>query len=369
MSMSEESAGRCATLIRKMKKAGLSACLITKPENIHYICGFCGEDSWLVLGRKCRVLITDSRFTEEAGRSAPDFDVHLRRGGIAAETAEILKKVGGRIGFEANHLTVSAHEVLTPKRSKRYQLVAQTGLIEEMRLIKDAGEIAAIRRAISAAEDGLKIALSRTKKGASEAEFAATLDYWMREQGATGAAFPTIVAGEPLSSLPHATPTDARLYVSSTLLVDWGARVGYYNSDLTRVVAWGKVTPRIARIWGVVKAAQREALRTIRAGVSAVRVDAAARRVISQAGFGEFFGHGLGHGVGLEIHEGPTLSPRSKVRLKAGMVVTVEPGIYLPGIGGVRLEDMVLVTARGAEILTTVSRDPHVLGALSRLGK
>ncbi len=186
----------------------------------------------------------------------------------------------------------------------------------------------------------------------------------MRQGGAEGAGFPTIVACEPLSSLPHAKPTGAMACGSSTLLVDWGARVERYNSDLTRVVAWGKVSARLARIWKVCKAAQKAALGSIKAGVSASTVDAAARRVIADAGFGEFFGHGLGHGVGLEVHEGPGLGPRSHTRLAAGMVVTVEPGIYLPGEGGVRLEDMVLVTPRGGEVLTTLSRDPRALAAL-----
>lgn len=358
---------RCAALMRAVRRSGCDCLLVTKPENVYYLSGFTGEDSWLVVGKGRRLLVTDSRFTEEAALTAPGSEVHVRKGGMAAETADLLKDFGARIGFEAAHLTVAAKDALSAPKA-RFRLVSTSGLVEGLRLIKDASEIAAIRKAVAAAEKALRQTLAETRRGTTEAGFAARLEYAMREEGAESAAFPSIVAGEPLSSLPHAKPTRALLSVSSTMLVDWGARVERYNSDLTRVAAWGKVTPRIARIWRVAKAAQKDALRSIKAGVLTASVDAVARRVIADAGFGGFFGHGLGHGVGLEVHEGPVLSPRGKSRLKAGMVVTVEPGIYLPGEGGVRLEDMVLVTRRGAELLTTVSRDPRALGALARIG-
>jgi Xaa-Pro aminopeptidase len=365
--MAEAFDKRCSSLMKKARAAGCDAILVTKPENVVYLSGFTGEDSWLVVGRGRRLLVTDSRFTEEAALSAPGTEVYTRNGGMASETTGLLKRFGKRIGFESSNLSVAQRDALSPKKSP-FRLLPTSGLVEDLRLVKDASEIATIRQAVRAAEVAFRMTLPHIGRRTTESDFAAALEYEMRLQGASGAAFPTIVAGEPLSSLPHAKPTRAMLSVSSTMLVDWGARVARYNSDLTRVAAWGKVTPRIARIWGVVKAAQRQAIQSIKAGVSAASVDAVARRVIADAGFGEFFGHGLGHGVGLEVHEGPSLSPRSKSRLKAGMVVTVEPGIYLPGEGGVRLEDMVLVTGTGVELLTTVSRDPRALGVLARLG-
>lgn len=361
--MQERFEKRCAALMRKARCKGADATLISKPENVYYLSGFTGEDSWLLVGRKRRLIVTDSRFTEEAAKSAPGVEVFARKGGIAAETAGLLKGFGEHVAFEAGDMTFETHRVLSAKRPRSVKLTPVTGLVEELRIFKDAFEIAAIRKAIAVAETAFRATLEDVDGRTSEADFAGALEYAMRREGAEAAGFPSIVAGEPLSSLPHAKPGAMRVLDSPTLLVDWGARLGRYNSDLTRVVTWGKVSARLTRIWKVCKAAQKAALGSIKAGVRASTVDAAARRVIADAGFGEFFGHGLGHGVGLEVHEGPGLSPRSNARLAAGMVVTVEPGIYLPGEGGVRLEDMVLVTPGGAQVLTTISRDPRALGS------
>ena len=359
--MKEPYVRRCRRLMRLVARKGAGAFLVTKAENVRYLSGFTGEDSWLVLAPRRRILIADSRFTEEAALSSPGWEVVKRKGGMAAEAAGVLRHIRAKAAFEAANVTVETHKALLRRLGRRRRLVATGGLVESLRTLKDEAEIAYIRKAIAAAERGFKAALGGLRKGADESSFAADLERAMRMEGADGAAFPTIAACEPKSSLPHAKPGHKRLSESGTLLVDWGARVGGYNSDLTRVIAWGKVTPDIRRMWGVVRAAQAAALRIVRPGVPAARVDAAARKVISQAGFGKCFGHGLGHGVGLEVHEGPTLSPKSKAILKAGMVVTIEPGIYLPGVGGVRVEDMVLVTRRGAEVLTHVSREGRVL--------
>ena len=358
-----------ALLRRARAAAGAEAVLVTSPENVRYLSGFTGEDSWLVVAPGRRMLITDTRFEEEAEKSCPTSAVHIRTGPMTDETAAILRWLGKKCAYESDNLTVSQRDSLVKAvgggRTKgRGRLVGAVGLVESLRIVKDASEIKAIALAVRIAQRAFRRALAESDPDDSESAFAAALEYLMRSEGAQGAAFPTIVATEPASSLPHAKPSRRKLGASPTVLVDWGARVAGYNSDLTRVIARGKVSPRMAHIYRVAWAAQKAAIKAVKPGVTAARVDGVARKVIADAGFGEFFGHGLGHGVGLQVHEGPTLSRRSSMRLRSGMVVTVEPGIYLPGEGGVRVEDMVLVTGRGAKLLTHVSRDPGRLGGL-----
>ncbi len=356
---------RTSALLKRARRAGCEAFLVTAPADVRYLSGFTGEDSWLLVAPRRRLLITDSRFAEEAGKTCPGWRVHLRKGSISQEAAGIVKSLGLRAGFEARDLTVAAHEALQKHLRGGKGLVPTEGLVAALRIVKDASEVAAIRRAAWVAERAFRRALREVRHDWTENVFAAALEYFMRLEGAEGAAFPTIAACEPASSFPHARPSQARIFNSSTLLVDWGAKVHGYNSDLTRVAAWGKVTPRISRIRKVVRAAQKAAFDVIKPGVAVAGVDAAARKVISDAGYGEFFGHGLGHGVGLEVHEGPALSPYARGRLAAGMVVTVEPGIYIPGVGGVRIEDMVLVAPCGAKLLTHISREPGILGKMA----
>lgn len=364
--MTDRYGARCTSLLKAVRRLKAAAALVTKPENVFYLSGFTGEDSWLIVAPRRRILVTDSRFTEEARLTGRGCEAFIRKAGMAAETAGLLRKLRLPTTFEESHLSVEIHRHLAANVSGRVRLVPSSGLVESLRLIKDAREVAAIALAVAAAERGFKRALAESGPKDSEERFAALLDHQMRLRGAQGSAFPTIAAFEPKSSLPHAKPGSKRFCDSSTLLVDWGACVDRYNSDLTRVLWWGKVPPRISRMWHVARAAQKAALSVIRPGISARRVDLAARKVIADAGFGEFFGHGLGHGVGLEVHEGPTVSPRFVTRLKEGMVFTVEPGIYLPGVGGVRVEDMVLVTRTGAKVLTGVSREPSALGRLAQ---
>lgn len=361
--MAESHDRRCRAALKSARKAGCGALLVTKPVNVRYLSGFPGEDSWALVAPSGRILVTDSRFAEEAGRSCPRWSLHLRKGSIAEETADIIAGMGLAAGFEAEHLPVAVFEKMSERLAGRADFRPTRGIVEALRCIKDECEVRAIRQSAAVAVRAFGRALLDANVEDSENDFAAALEYHMRLEGASGAAFPTIVAREPNSSLPHARPSSDRLCDAPSFLVDWGARLGGYNSDLTRLVAPGKVSPRIKRIWKAVTEARKAALNRIRAGVKASSVDAAARKVIADAGFAEFFGHGLGHGVGLEVHEQPVLSPRAAGRLRTGMVVTVEPGIYLPGEGGVRLEDTVLVTDRGAKILTRLGRDP---GRLAR---
>ncbi|MHC4711705.1 MAG: M24 family metallopeptidase [Planctomycetota bacterium] len=366
--MSDVFARRCARLLRAARRlAHCRAVLVSKRENVRYLTGFTGEDSWLIISPRRRTLLTDSRFAEEAGKTCPEVQAHVRKGPLVEEAAGLIRSTGLRAAFEADELSFNAARRLKRKFRTRKPVPA-AGLVEALRLVKDDTEIASIRGAIRTAEKALRLALGDTGRDTSEKTFAAALEYQMRLQGAEGAAFETIAAREPNSSLPHAKPTGGALFGAPTFLVDWGARAGGYNSDLTRVIATGKVGPRIRAVHKVVRAAQKAAIRAIKAGVSARKVDGAARRVIAQAGYGEFFGHGTGHGLGLAVHEGPVLSPRAGGRLRGGMIVTVEPGVYLPGEGGVRIEDVVLVTTRGGRVLTSLTRDPASLGALIPYG-
>jgi Xaa-Pro aminopeptidase len=231
-----------------------------------------------------------------------------------------------------------------------------SGLVEQLREIKDAAEIAQLRQAIWYAEKAFGVLRASLTPEKSEKRVADELEYQMRLFGAKGYSFPSIVAAGARAALPHATPTDRPIGESDLLLVDWGASGALYKSDLTRVLVTGKISPKLERVYRVVLKAQQQAIAAIRPGAVAQDVDRVAREAIDRAGFGRYFGHGLGHGLGLEVHEAPRLTARNTAVLKPGMVVTVEPGIYLPGWGGVRIEDDVLVTRSGCEVLTQVPK-------------
>jgi Xaa-Pro aminopeptidase len=268
----------------------------------------------------------------------------------------VLKAAGlGRLGIEAEAMTIALRDEIAAALPK-LELVATTGLIAELRQIKDRAEIVAIRQAIDYAEQALAIVRDDLRPEKTEKQVAAELETAMRKLGAKGCSFPSIVAVGSRAALPHAQPTDREIGSADLVLIDWGADGGLYKSDLTRVLVTGRISPKLQRVYGVVLRAQLRAIAAIRPGVEARAVDHRARQTIREAGFGRYFGHGLGHGVGLQVHEAPRLAANSKVVLKPGMVVTVEPGIYLPGWGGVRIEDDVLVTSTGHEVLTRVGK-------------
>jgi len=237
------------------------------------------------------------------------------------------------------------------------ELIATTGLVEELRMVKDKDEITRMRHAIAIAEKAFAVIRASLVPEQTEKEVADQLVHQMRLFGATDCAFPSIVGVGSNAALPHAIPGSRRISESSILLIDWGACEGWYNSDLTRVLVTGKIPPKLKRIYGLVKKAQEAAIAAIRHGVTCDKVDHAARSVITKARHGKHFGHGLGHGLGLEVHESPRMGGKEKMKLKAGMVVTVEPGVYLPGWGGVRLEDDVLVTRTGHEVLSSITKE------------
>ena len=331
-------------LVQAIRKAGLSALLVTNPKNVSYLTGFTGDDSYLLIGPDATQIFSDSRFETQLRDECPAIQAEVR----TARTTM------------ARSMTVDVRDSLVEKLSP-LQLVSQTGLVEELRQIKDPEEIEELRLAVDQAQRGYALMKSLLLPSMTERQAAHELEHGMRRFGALKAAFEPIIAVGDHAALPHYRAGLRRFDESPFVLCDWGAvSPRGYHSDLTRVWGTGKVPPKLLRIYGVVLNAQQAAIAAIRPGVKCQDVDAVARKVIDQAGYSKYFGHGLGHGIGLDIHEGPRLSPISTDELKPGMVVTVEPGIYLPGLGGVRIEDDILVTRDGCEVLTSV---PHELEA------
>ncbi|MFP3937608.1 MAG: aminopeptidase P family protein [Phycisphaerae bacterium] len=332
-----------------------SALLISRPVDVSYLSGFGGDDSVLLVAREWSVLVTDGRYAEQAEAECPGVEVYVRRQGLPAAAADALqgRKVR-RLVVQSDHLTLRLREQLKSHLGRR-RIVPAANVTAKLREAKDDAEVRAVRRACGVAEEAFHEITAGGAKGLvgrTEREVAAALDYRMRLAGADRSAFETIVAAGANGSRPHHRPADRRIGKDEAVLIDWGAVVDGYCSDLTRVVFTGRIPPKLAEVYEVVQRAQEAAVAAIRPGVACKTPDRAARDVIERAGYGPRFIHGLGHGLGREVHEAPTLSPRAVRRLRKGMVMTVEPGIYLPGIGGVRIEDDVLVTPRGRRKLS-----------------
>ncbi|MEW6357454.1 MAG: Xaa-Pro peptidase family protein [Planctomycetota bacterium] len=339
----------------------LDALIVSNVNNVRYLSGFTGDDSILFVAEGETVLVTDSRYTEQAGKEAGPHGVEVveRKKSLVEALGVLVKsKRLKKVGFESGSTTVDFHKRLSD--SLKGATLHPTGrLVERLREIKDASEITTIRQAIRAAEEGLRAALPSIRPGVAETDIAAEIEHQMRKRGADAGAFPIIVAGGERASLPHARPTGRRIRAGEAVLIDWGARLEFYNSDLTRVFFLGTIPPVWKRRYEIVLRAQSAALKVIRKGVMTKTVDRAARNVFKARRLAKRFGHGVGHGVGLEVHEAPGLNRSSESKLKPGMIFTVEPGIYFPDWGGIRIEDMVLITKRGAEVLTRFEKHPN----------
>jgi Xaa-Pro aminopeptidase len=345
---------RVARLRRVMARRKLDGYLVQNRMDQFWLTGFTGEDGFVLVTARQVVLLTDGRFDECAEIECPWARKVLRKVRTPARTAQELRKYRlKRVGFDPGHLTVAEHTGLR-KAARGIRLVAIPGAILDERLCKDAGEVAAIREAIRVAEQAFSKVVKWIRPGVTEAAISARLTYEMQKLGAQEVAFPSIVAVGPNASLPHYEPGDGVVTRDQGILIDWGARVGWYVSDLTRMVWPGRVPPLMAKIQRIVREAHDRAIDFVRPGVTAHAVDRVARRVIEKAGYGPRFGHALGHGMGLDCHEAPRVGKGTETVLKPGMVITIEPGIYLPGKGGVRLEDDVLVTETGHEVLTSL---------------
>lgn len=353
-------AARRRRAVRKLRAAKVDAMLVTKAVDVGYLTGFTGEDSSVLIGSGWACLVTDGRFTEQVAKDCPDIECRVRTGPMEAALAGALKgRRVRKLGFEPRHMTVKRRNDLAGKIGGR-KLVEVSKVVSALREVKDDGELRIVRRAIRIAEKAFKELCGLGPKGwvgRTERDLAAELVYRMRRAGADGPSFPTILAAGAHGSFPHYSPDLTRVKADQAVLIDWGARAGGYCSDLTRVVFTGTIPAKLREVYEVVRRAQQAGIAAIRPGVGCKAVDAAAREVIVKAGYGEQFGHGLGHGLGREVHEAPGLGKQSKARLKSGTVVTVEPGIYLPGFGGVRIEDDVLVTAGPARRLSSLPRD------------
>ena len=351
---------RRSGLLRAFKNIGIDGLMISGESNVRYLTGFTGDSSWLYLSKTARVLISDSRYTTQIANECSGLDVDIRdaRKPMSVAAAEVVKQSKTRrLGFEADHLTVTQHTALQG-RIESAELVSTSGLTERLREIKDKWELTQIREAIYQAERGIGVVRSSLRPDQTERDIRYTLEAAMRSFGATGPGFEPIVGVGPTGALPHAHAGDLTVSESPMLLIDWGAETrSGYRSDLTRVFVTGRVTKQMRTVYDTVLKAQQKAIAAIKPGATCKAVDSIARKVIANAGFEKFFGHGLGHGFGLDIHESVRMSPISEQVLEPGMVVTVEPGIYLPGKFGVRIEDDILVTNTGHEVLTSVPRE------------
>jgi Xaa-Pro aminopeptidase len=357
---------RLATLrqgLRSVAPAPCDAAWVTQPENRRYLSGFKADDTHfpessgsLLIGGSRSVLITDSRYTLEAQKEAPDFEIEIQKQDLAEAMPPWVQEMGVQsLGFEEDYVTWNLHRKLEQRLkalSPGTHLTPMNGLVETMREVKGPGEIQALEVAADLISRVLDEVMLGLRPGKTEKEVAWEIEGLVREGGAEGVSFPPIVASGPNGALPHAVPTDRRLREGEPIILDMGARVDGYCSDMTRTIFIGEPSPWFKIIYKTVRQAQLAALREIRPLAESAHVDAQARDLIRDAGFGDYFGHGLGHGVGLAVHEAPRIGPRRPVQLRKGMVFTVEPGIYLPGKGGVRLEEMVLVEDAEARILT-----------------
>lgn len=350
---------RREALRARLTEKKLGALLVVHPTNVAYLTGFTGDSSYLLIGRDRDLILSDGRFTTQIEQECPGLEAHIRPTSQSMNQAvvAVVEKLGVRkLGFEASHLSVADWDFLK-RELALCDLIADDGRVEALRCVKDDAEITAIREAIDQAQSAFLKLRGELARGQTEKTAADRLEALLREFGATGSSFPPIVAVGRRAALPHARPTtETRIGDDDFVLLDWGADGRQYKSDLTRMVVTGKVTPEFAKVYRTVLTAQERAIAAIRPGAKCQDVDAEARSYIEQAGFGRFFEHGLGHGIGMDIHEGPRLRKESATILEPGMVVTVEPGIYLPEWGGVRIEDDILVTPDGREVLSNLPK-------------
>jgi Xaa-Pro aminopeptidase len=363
--MSTQTTTRADRLADLVAERGLDALLVTGIINVRWLTGFTGSSALALVGAGpdgVRIFLTDFRYLTQAAEQVPE--------AWAKDIAqELLPAVGERLpegdalrlGFDDAALSVRDHAKLAKSVREGVELVAAGGAVEELRAIKDETELQAIRAAARLADTALEEVLERGLAGRTERDVAFDLELTMRRLGAQAVSFPPIVAGGAHGALPHAEPRDVAIEPGQLVVVDWGAQLDGYASDCTRTFATGALDPRDAEAYELVRHAQEEALAALRPGLTGREVDAVARVIIDAAGHAEHFGHGLGHGVGLEVHEGPRLSKRSDDRLAAGQVVTVEPGVYVPGAMGVRIEDLVAVTEDGHEVLSSLSKELRIV--------
>lgn len=348
--------GKIEKLRILMKKDKLGALVITNPYNIRYMTGFTGTSGVVIITEADALFITDFRYTQQATDQAPSFDVVEHKQGIIKEIAIQVEKLGiKRIGFEKTDLTYATFEAYQKEISA--ELVPTMGLVEKLRLIKSDEEIVILKEAAKIADAAFDHILTVIKPGVTEIEVSNELEFFMRKQGATSSSFDIIVASGYRSALPHGVASDKKIETGELVTLDFGALYNGYCSDITRTVAVGEISDELHSIYDTVLQAQLKGVEGIKAGITAKEADALTRDYITEKGYGKYFGHSTGHGLGLEVHESPGLSFRSNEILEAGMIVTVEPGIYIPNVGGCRIEDDIIVTKDGNKRLNHSTKE------------
>ena len=349
--------GRADRVIARLDERELDLLLVTDLTNLRYLTGFTGSNGMSVLGPDVRRFVTDFRYVERAAQEVLEFDREQGPQDFVTALSDGWPEGELRLGFEDDHVSVKRHDRLRSVVPERIELVRAGGLVEAERAVKEAGEVALIRAAAALADEVYDWLRDQGVVGRTEREVALALEHEMRRRGADDPSFPSIVASGERSALPHATPGPDAIASDTLVTFDIGVRLDGYCSDCTRTWATGELPDDLAEAYELVRRTQAAALEAVRPGPTGREVDAVARELISQAGHGEHFGHGLGHGVGMEVHEAPRLARTGGEPLAAGNVVTVEPGVYLPGRGGVRIEDLVVVTEQGTDVLTSTTKE------------
>ena len=346
---------RLEKLRSRMQAENLDAYVVMSPANRRYLSGFTGTNATLLITMNEAYLLTDFRYVEQARLQAPDFKIEK----ISAEPYPVMGELGTdlkRVGFEGDYVTVEGYAKLVEAFAGA-ELMSLPNLPTHLRSVKDSGELARIREAVRIADGAFDHILRFLALGQAETDISLELEFAMRRAGASGPAFDLIVASGWRSALPHGVASDKQIQPGEFLILDFGAVFQGYCSDLTRTVVLGEPTDRQREIYDLVLKANRLGIENVKPGRTGKEVDSIVRQFLDAAGYGECFGHGLGHSVGLAIHEGPNLNPREDRVLEPGMVVTVEPGVYVPGWGGVRIEDIVVVTEQGCEVLTQAPKE------------
>lgn len=352
---------RLKNLRELLKQKSIDAAFIAKRENYIYLSGFTGSSAYLIITQNEAMLITDFRYVEQAGMQAPDYKVIQYQGSFTASLNDMLSDMDiNTLGFEETSMSYSSYNEYRSKLNIK-ELVPLEGAIEKLRVIKDDKEIALMQKAAEIADATFSHILSYVKPGVSELEIAAEMEYHMKKLGAKGQSFEIIVASGKRASMPHGVASEKKIEMGDVITLDFGAIYNEYCSDMTRTVFLGKPKDEIKKIYNIVLDAQVKALEGSVKGLSGKEIDLIARNAISEAGYGKNFGHGLGHGVGIEIHEEPRLSPAGSTKMENGMVVTVEPGIYVPELGGVRIEDMIMINEDKPYIFTKSAKELIIL--------
>lgn len=354
---------RLRAVRKRMLRDDLDALYVGARPNVRYLCGFTGSAGHLLITQDAVTLFTDSRYEVQAADQTSGVEVAVGKRDSLLDLLDSLQERRIRVlGYERNRLSLVDFERLRAARGRR-RLVATEDLVEDLRIVKSDAEIEAIRRSVKLNSTALEKVFAAVRPSWTENRTAGELDYWMRRLGAAGASFPTIVASGAHSALPHASPRDEKLGKNRLILIDQGADLAGYASDMTRIASFGDPGAEARKIHSAVSRALEAAVATVRTGVSTRAVDQAARRSLAADGLERLFTHSIGHGVGLEIHEAPFFRRGSDqaIRLRSGMVVTVEPGVYVPGMGGVRIEDIVVVRPQGIERLTKTSPKLRIL--------